>query len=234
MLHEKYRHLPPGVKSPDTLMGASRHTEVYGYDVPPVVLKASNGKIDRSFSTYHSAKESAREVLRERDVIRDEIMRIGGDANIVPAAEAVIHQDIHNEGVTYSLVEEKITGRTLETVGDDLYSLSDEQLLNLQRIFQASIRHKLDTGDMYDTHGTTSHQLPIHRKIMKALYPLNYSSNIMIDDDNNPSYIDASIVNMQNKSVMQKAVTNLQLVGSAISVCTLYGIRKARPFFKRD
>lgn len=206
------------MKLPDRKVGQSRKTEVYAYTSPELVIKIPNTN-EKVFDSQQSAINEIKAYEEARKVISDLVEKNGGRGDIIEGQRAIIH-DSRGGGVSYTRVQKWFkNSHPVSEMGFSILNLPKQSLIDLRSIFETNIELWKQKGAFLDIVGSTVSKRSIFSKISRHLLPLLYSENIIIDQENNPHFIDiGGINNINTESFLTKLRCYLQIIGSYVSI----------------
>lgn len=226
-----FEEVPVCLLPPETLVGKSNNSIVVGYNQKKILLKCDRKSMQRVYPDLKTAFTYIGREQKERIQIRDELQKVCNSPNILPAVDVVIHNG-ENGSICYSEVQEWFQdGKTLAQYGWNIIHLKADTIHDIRTIFEKSIKHYLETGDVYDIQGTVIGLNGI-KKFMTALMPLFSSTNILVCDDQ-VHFIDATMLVGTNLPVRTIIHRQIKILGAIISVGLLHTIllgRKLKEF----
>lgn len=209
-------------KPPDRKVGHSRMRTVYGYEDQELVIKVpETGK--KGVGTINMAMSEIGDYENARKLIASLVEANGGRSDVVVKQTAVIHDPKDDGGVSYSRVQRWYPdAKPLAEMGVNILDLPRQSLIDLRSIFIANLRIYREKGAFLDLVGSTISKRPKISKIVKHLFPIFYSENIVIDKDDVPRLIDlGSLNNVKADNLATKIRCVLQVLGSEMSLAIL-------------
>lgn len=211
----------PGVfQPPDKKVGESRNSEVWGYKDPDLVAKWKK-------QTYHEQvfpdSKAALDFLREDREAREKISRIlqqlQAAQDTVPNVHPVVYRRGKCEVMTAEVQQWYKDGQTLRGLGRDVLKLSRSSLEELKKLFLLNLRLWTEEKVTMDMAGTASGEGINLRRVAKHLLPVFFSSNIVIDKNSRPHFIDVGLTDNKHETGLRGALRQrIQVAGTGLSL----------------
>lgn len=220
-------------RQPDSHVGASQLSKVYGYDSVHAVLKVPTGeRYQQEFKTVDAAVAAAGKMRRVETTVAERIEREGGREGIVPVSSPVIYEG-PTGGAHIARVQAHIEGaRTLGESGRRVLHMPDETLQDIRSIMKASLGLWKDEGRLFPIMGSLPERTggTYLTGVANRLLPLFRSRNIVTNGEHQVYFIDTpSLTESKSIKELDKWVgKNLLLAGTVISLGVINGVLQKR------
>jgi len=139
MTESEVEGVPNSFTTPTQKIAESSRRNVYLYKEPQAVLKTRKPELSNRFNSAQEAVQKIEEEQTDKKEVLRVLDKVGLNSETIPPASFVIHDGIQG-GREYSEVQRSINnGVTLRQDKLKIFSLKDEELRNLQKIFKANI-----------------------------------------------------------------------------------------------
>jgi len=224
---------------PTEYLGFSEQSEVMGWPDSSLVVKIKNSSREPVFASINQAVES----IHQREALirqaREEISSLGSNPDTIPKIYPVIHSATNREGITWTKTQKRFSGaETLSQAGVNIFRLPTQSLTDLRNIFLYCAEcwmENRETGITIDLVGS-SKNCSRPRRIFNHFMPLFGSTNIIIDSDQVPRFIDISFL-FKGQAAKEKVRRTAEVVGTIASIgilSSIIGVRKLANSFKKN
>lgn len=205
--------------TPTTIVGESRYRLVKGYEVSNVVTKSyKNGIHPNRFTDIATALEDAKEREKNLIMFQQTLTTYGHSKQLIPPVSRVVYRNESGD-IALSEVQPWYKNATsLQSKRLRVLSLPDDSLTDLKALFR-SARMMAHDRRYVDIVGSTTRNIHVPKKVLRKLFPLFYSENIVIDSEGTPRFIDVGSLNKKYRTTLKgKISARLDSIGALVSI----------------